>query len=533
MEMRDKIAYRWYIMVINIVINFAILLFPIPREIKEASKIDIQKIEEKEQVLEVNTIFPKPSFSLTINNQQRKIDEISTSNLKMSKLGKYYVLYKFKINKYREIDRYQQVEVVDKEKPSIFLNNGETEEIAQGSIYQNTYIAIDNYDGDITEKVKVKGKVDTKKEGTYTLTYQVEDSSSNQTEVQKKVVVKAKEIEASPILYTYAVTDMDFYEKGIKLKGTIPKSKDTYELKVGKKAIPISQHDTFYEGKIDVTKWKNGIYEIKLKGKKEKDIPCKIDSKDRLQRAHIGNKLITIVYTKKDTIKIKIESFSYQYDIVIDPGHGGEDEGAYENGYLEKNVNLEQSLYEKKRFEEHGLKVKMIREEDTYGEMMGEETWHRVTRRAFAVGHYGSVAKITYSNHHNVSTNKNLMGWEILVPASLTYNDLNKEHQIIEKWNEIYTMKENHIRMYARDYDTGNIYNKINGQIYNMKNYYAVNRIPYKSYFVKVPIFEGSYISNQEDFTWYWQNYKKLSEQKIKIYVESLGISYKKPKEEV
>lgn len=51
-------------------------------------------------------------------------------------------------------------------------------------------VAEDNYDGEITNKVEITGKVDTQKEGSYTITYQVEDSSGNKAEKTRKVRVR-------------------------------------------------------------------------------------------------------------------------------------------------------------------------------------------------------------------------------------------------------------------------------------------------------------------------------------------------------
>lgn len=56
--------------------------------------------------------------------------------------------------------------------------------------------AEDNIDGDITSKVTITGEVDTKKEGEYTITYTVEDSSNNKTEETRKVIVKKQETTA-------------------------------------------------------------------------------------------------------------------------------------------------------------------------------------------------------------------------------------------------------------------------------------------------------------------------------------------------
>ena len=89
-------------------------------------------------------------------------------------------------------------------------------------------------------------------------------------------------------------------------------------------------------------------------------------------------------------------------------------------------------------------------------------------------------------------------------------------------------LKENHKRFYARDYDTEAIYSKLNGEIYTFKDNYAVNRIPLNTANVKSIIFEGAYMSNKDEFKWYWQdnNWYKVSEAKIEVYVNSLGITY-------
>jgi peptidoglycan/xylan/chitin deacetylase (PgdA/CDA1 family) len=51
------------------------------------------------------------------------------------------------------------------------------------------FLAIDNADGDITSKVKVKGTVNTDKKGWHSITYTVKDSFGNETSVTRKVYV--------------------------------------------------------------------------------------------------------------------------------------------------------------------------------------------------------------------------------------------------------------------------------------------------------------------------------------------------------
>ena len=62
--------------------------------------------------------------------------------------------------------------------------------IDYGSNYKEPYFtATDNYDGDIKNKVKIKGKVNTKRSGTYKLTYKVSDSSGNTCKKKTRTVI--------------------------------------------------------------------------------------------------------------------------------------------------------------------------------------------------------------------------------------------------------------------------------------------------------------------------------------------------------
>lgn len=58
--------------------------------------------------------------------------------------------------------------------------------------------AIDDKDGDITNKIVITGNVDTSKEGTYIITYTVEDSSKNSATATRTVIVENDEIIIEP-----------------------------------------------------------------------------------------------------------------------------------------------------------------------------------------------------------------------------------------------------------------------------------------------------------------------------------------------
>lgn len=494
---------------------------------------------QTEYTKEVNDLYVKEG-SMVLNGKEISVN-LHTEYLKMNFVGDSYVLYDAKISDYRTEEYYQKITVVDTTAPRISFKGTEVMYIKKGSVYKEPgYEAIDNYDGDLTSKVKIEGKVNTKEEGSYTLLYTVSDKSNNQASRMRTVIVKEeveeykeeeKEKTWDPEEYTNTLTYMEIKDNILYVRGYVKESASTYQMKIEgkeKKSFSLKEDGHYYEGEIPLKDLKNGEYIFYIKAKEKEYLKAKQPDLEKIVRFKIEKKLVTFSY-EDDKVQMKIQPFSYEYDIVIDPGHGGLDTGAVVNGAIEKDINLEQSLYEKKRFEDHGYKVKLLREDDSYGEILGSEEWIPVQNRAYALGYYGVVSKYAYSNHHNSIDNPTYMGWEILVPSVCTYQDLQLQHTIIEAWNQIYTLTENHIRMYARNYDTGGIYNKINGQVYAFKNYYAVNRIPLLLFGVKTVIYEGSYMSNEADFNWYYvnENYKQLSELKVKAYIEALGGTYK------
>ncbi len=79
----------------------------------------------------------------------------------------------------------------DPEAPVITLKGNSTITIVEGEAFTEPgYIASDNAGGDVTANVKVSGKVDTTKAGTYVLTYTVTDAAGNTTTVKRTVTVK-------------------------------------------------------------------------------------------------------------------------------------------------------------------------------------------------------------------------------------------------------------------------------------------------------------------------------------------------------
>lgn len=87
----------------------------------------------------------------------------------------------------------RKINKVDKESPIITLKGNTTMYLTlEDDFKEPGYTATDNCSGDLTDKVIVTGSVQAKKKGTYTLTYEVLDSSNNKATVQRKVIVSEK-----------------------------------------------------------------------------------------------------------------------------------------------------------------------------------------------------------------------------------------------------------------------------------------------------------------------------------------------------
>lgn len=131
-----------------------------------------------------------------------------TSDVKISATDNYdgditkNVKYKIEKNKikYRVSDssgnmarKEFDVNIMDNEKPSLILNDESIIYLSVGAKYvEPGYVAIDNCDGNITDQVLVSGTVDTKKPGTYVLTYSVKDEEGNLSKVKRTIKVFPK-----------------------------------------------------------------------------------------------------------------------------------------------------------------------------------------------------------------------------------------------------------------------------------------------------------------------------------------------------
>ena len=116
------------------------------------------------------------------------------NNINYKKIGTYDISYRLKINELN-VDKtiVRKVKIVDKIPPELTINS-------EPEIYVNlneeyvrpSYTAIDNMDGDITDKVTVESNVNLTAEGEYIEKFTVKDSDGNETSKEIKVIVRDK-----------------------------------------------------------------------------------------------------------------------------------------------------------------------------------------------------------------------------------------------------------------------------------------------------------------------------------------------------
>ena len=468
---------------------------------------------------------------------------IDTSQVDVNTPGTYYVTYKYIVDNENNLYEFvtREVNVVDDESPIITLIGEENVTITLYEDYVDPgYTVNDNIDKDLHDKVIVDNKVNNQVVGDYLITYTVTDSNGNTGSVKRyvKVVdVNDKGALASSInetLYSNTVMKNRFNSTGIYLYGYFSRGGSSYKIKLentssGEETIALMEEvkPYYYEGNITLINLDNGIYQLYIVGNGEERLENHLGELARIVRAKIGNKLVTVNYAN-DEVSLAIEDFNYQYDVLIDVGHGGKEIGTSNGNILEKDLNLLISKYEKCRYEEHGLSVLLTREDDNEVLMMGSSS-QELNRRGYAIGYYGVVSRIAYSNHHNSTVDTNRMGYELLVQAGMPKKQLATEFDIVSDFNSIYKLTEEHDRVYARDYDSERSYSKLDGEKYSFSDYYAILRIPYQLFNTKMVIYEPTYMSNNDDFNWYYydKNMISVSEIKIENYVKSLGKEYK------
>lgn len=217
----------------------------------------------------LNEEYKDPGYVATLRNKDITSEVKVIGSVDSSKVGDHVITYVVSNSKgLREQKINRIVKVKDTEKPTIKLKGDETYKTEFGYDYEEPgYKALDNYDGNITDKVEVIGDINTNKIGTYKLVYKVEDSSGNIDRATrkvkvideegpkiklnggKKVTIKLNSIYEEPGFTAMDKKDGDLTDK-VKVSGKVGKKPGIYYLYY--KAKDLSGNKSYKERRVQV-----------------------------------------------------------------------------------------------------------------------------------------------------------------------------------------------------------------------------------------------------------------------------------------
>lgn len=149
--------------------------------------VPILKIKgEKTVIVEVFDKYIDEGYMIIHPNKKLDSKVKVTNKVNTSKIGIYNIIYSLNYRG-KIIKEKRKVKVVDNTTPIIELKGDKVIELGQSKDYiEPGYSATDNYDGDITDKVKVTNNIGSDI-GSYEIIYTVEDSSKNSFTIKRTV----------------------------------------------------------------------------------------------------------------------------------------------------------------------------------------------------------------------------------------------------------------------------------------------------------------------------------------------------------
>lgn len=172
---RKQVAIVSIIVCITVVSILVVCLLP-----------NIHLVGERKIEINVQESYKEPGYSASAFFKNVTDKVTVESNVDTKKVGEYHIIYRLNYGRYHTKEK-RKVSVVDKEKPKITLHGNESTFVCPSNTYEEEgYEAIDNYDGDITDKVVVKKEKDK-------ISYTISDTSGNTKTVERKLVYEDKE----------------------------------------------------------------------------------------------------------------------------------------------------------------------------------------------------------------------------------------------------------------------------------------------------------------------------------------------------
>ncbi|MBP3635877.1 MAG: DUF5011 domain-containing protein [Bacilli bacterium] len=198
-----------------IVFLFVIFLFLLYINIRNIyNNVAFYLINESTINLGLNSNYQEPGFVAVMNGRNIKDKVQIKSNVDTSKYGTYEISYilEFKMLAIKK-ELKRKVIVKDLVKPELNVQSEDEIYLFLNEEYDMpAFNALDNIDGDITDKVEIDSNIDITQVGTYNITYSVIDSSNNEVKKNIKVIVDRKD-KLSYLQVNISEQKLYYYEK--------------------------------------------------------------------------------------------------------------------------------------------------------------------------------------------------------------------------------------------------------------------------------------------------------------------------------
>ena len=161
--------------------------------VKDTKEPEIMLQADEDYKQSYNKEYVEPGFTAIDGYEGELTDKVKVTKENIDE-NNYNIIYEVEDSSGNKVKKIRRVKIIDDISPEITLNGMRNIVIVTGEEYEEAgATAVDEKDGDLTNKVQILGNVDTSKEGTYYITYKVADNSGNEMSTQRIVIVKNKE----------------------------------------------------------------------------------------------------------------------------------------------------------------------------------------------------------------------------------------------------------------------------------------------------------------------------------------------------
>lgn len=191
MKLKGRIKWAWVITLPVILV----VVFTVVVGLERRPRLSL--FGEPSIILNYNQAYEDPGVDVFPQTAKVKV----TNPLNVQVLGTYTEVYSASWLFFRtEVKR--TIEVRDLEAPQLSLAGSPKIYLTRGQAYQEPgYSAVDQVDGDLSAQVTIDNPVDVHVDGTYTITYHVQDQAGNQQQAQRVVIVREPITPQSGVIY--------------------------------------------------------------------------------------------------------------------------------------------------------------------------------------------------------------------------------------------------------------------------------------------------------------------------------------------